>query len=159
MSKGLKPLVRKTNPIHQNEINMMQLRNDVKTIVDTVGAWEGIAHESHRFGGVQFNMGKVEIGHIHSNGMVDIPFTRKLREVLVAQGDAQPHHFLVDSGWITFMIRQPQDVAQAIRLYRLSYLQKGKRRGQVADIAAELVTLGFGDDVQRLLLGNVTEED
>lgn len=135
----------------------MQLRNDVKTIVDAVGAWDGIASESHRFGGVQFNMGKVEIGHIHANGMVDIPFTRKLREVLVAQGDAQPHHFLADSGWITFMIRQPQDVAQAMRLYRLSYLQKGKRRGQVADIDAELATLGFGDAVERILVGVTAE--
>ena len=135
----------------------MQTRNDVKNIIDAVSAWDGITSATHRFGGVEFNLGKVEIGHIHSNGMVDIPFTRKLREVLVAQGDAQPHHLLADSGWITFLVRQPQDVTQALRLYRLSYLQKGKRRGHSLDVESELTTLNFGADIKTLLLGTTTE--
>lgn len=129
----------------------MATRQEVEQIVTTVGAWEGITSTPHRFGGVEFNLGKVEIGHIHSSGMVDIPFTRKLREALVAQGDAELHHLLSDSGWITFHVRQPQDVAQAIRLYRLSYLQKGKRRGHAVDMDAELTTLGFGAAVTAAL--------
>lgn len=97
-------------------------------IVRAVMAWEDVTAAPHRFGGVEFNYGKVEIGHIHGSRMVDIPFTRRIREILVAQDEAERHHLLQDSGWISFYLRGPDDVAQAIRLYRLSYLQKRGRR-------------------------------
>jgi hypothetical protein len=135
------------------------MRSDVNTIIETVTQWDGITAQPHRFGGVEFNLGKVEIGHIHAHGLVDIPFTRKLRESLVAHGDAQPHHMLHDSGWISFYLRQPDDVAQALRLYRLSYLQKGSRRGRTLDVGAELATLKFADDVNRLLTHSRDEDE
>jgi Ni,Fe-hydrogenase I large subunit len=130
---------------------MIHMRHDVQTIIEQVQAWQGVETAPHRFGGVEFNLGKVEVGHIHSNGMVDIPFTRKLREQLVAQGEAQPHHLLAESGWITFHLRTPQDVAQALRLYRLSYVQKGSRRGYDINVQDELTQLGFSNDVNALL--------
>lgn len=103
-------------------------REHVRQIVDAVSSWEGVSAAPHRFGGVEFNLGKVEIGHIHGNGMVDIPFTIRLREALVTTGEAGLHHLLQDSGWITFYVRNDADVTQALKLYRLSYVHKHYRR-------------------------------
>ena len=64
---------------------------------------------------------KREIGHIHGDEWVDIPFPTTLRQELVKSGKAQPHHILPESGWITFYIRQPEDIARAIDLFKLSY--------------------------------------
>ena len=74
----------------------------------------------------------MEIGHIHNyNGMVDIPFTVKVREVLVKEGLADYHHLLKDSGWITYFVRDENSLQHAIWLMRLSYLQKTSRRNPV----------------------------
>jgi hypothetical protein len=45
--------------------------------------------------------------------------------------EAQPHHILPDSGWITLRIRRTGDVARAIDLLRRSYeLAKRQKRPQ-----------------------------
>jgi hypothetical protein len=119
----------------------------VQQIIDAVSAWEGITPEPHRFGGTEFSLGKVEIGHIHHSGMVDIPFTKKLHNALIADGQAEQHHFVQDSGWISFYLRKPDDTAQALRLIRLSYLHKRSRRQRDLDVTSELAQLAFAQSV------------
>jgi hypothetical protein len=106
----------------------MSIRNLVDQVAATVGSWQDVTVNPHRFGGQEFNLGNIEIGHIHRNGLVDIPFTRKIRDVLVAEGHSQPHHLLAESGWISYFIRSEDDVEGALWLYRLSFLHK--RRGR-----------------------------
>lgn len=100
----------------------------VTSIVQAVSGWAGLAQAPHRFGGVEFTLGKVEIGHIHRNGMVDIPFTRPIRDQLISEGKAEHHHLLADSGWVSYYVRSDADVEGAIWLFRVSYLQKTARR-------------------------------
>jgi hypothetical protein len=91
-------------------------------ITQEVTSWQGAYALPHRFGGTEYRLGeKREIGHIHGDHMVDIPFPVKMREQLVAEGKAELHHILPESGWISFYIRQPEDVEQAIALFKLSY--------------------------------------
>ena len=137
----------------------MNIRSDVESVIREVSGWDGISASPHRFGGVEFTLGKVEIGHIHRNGMVDIPFTRKLRERLVAEGHAEPHHLLDESGWITFYIRGEGDADHAVRLFRLSYLQKGRRRGVVSADGDALASIGFSEGITSLLLSAKSESD
>jgi len=92
-----------------------------------VGAWEGVSAVPHRFGGVELRLGTRELGHVHPDGTVDLPFPRRIREMLVETGRGERHHFLPDSGWITFRIRGDDDVEEAIELFRLAY-----ERGRVA---------------------------
>ena len=66
-------------------------------------------------------LGGREIGHIHGDTLVDIPFPTKVRNELVAAGRAMPHHVLPDSGWISFYLREESDVGRAIELLRLSF--------------------------------------
>src|SRR5690606_11463656 len=83
--------------------------------------WPDTAIAPHRFGGVEYQLGTREIGHIHGDSLVDIPFPTAIRNELVASGQAQPHHILPESGWISFYIRQPEDVEAAIVLLKKSY--------------------------------------
>ena len=92
-----------------------------ETITRAVSAWEGVTVQPHRFGGVEYVIGKREIGHIHGDQMVDIPFPKKVRDEIVLAGRAQAHHILPESGWISFYLRQPEDVEQAIALLSENY--------------------------------------
>jgi Family of unknown function (DUF5519) len=84
-------------------------------------SWPGVESAPHRFGGLEFRLGRREIGHLHGDHLADLPFPVRVREDLVAQGKAQRHHVLPDSGWISYRIRGEQDVPGAIELFRLSY--------------------------------------
>jgi hypothetical protein len=83
--------------------------------------WDGASAAPHRFGGTEYRLGGREIGHIHGDYLVDIPFPAKLRDEIVAAGRAEPHHVLPASGWVSFYIREPADVGRAIALLRESY--------------------------------------
>jgi hypothetical protein len=52
---------------------------------------------------------------------VDIPFPREVRDQLVLNGEAQPHHILPQSGWVSVPLRSAEDVTRAIMLLRKSY--------------------------------------
>jgi hypothetical protein len=111
------------------------MRQHIEHLRNTITSWPGMTAEPHRFGGIEFKLNGVEIGHVHHHGMVDIPFNSQIRDQLIAEGRAEVHHLLKDTGWITFYIRQPEDVEQAIWLFRLSYLfyaRRGRSRTALA---------------------------
>jgi hypothetical protein len=83
--------------------------------------WPGITSQLHRFGGTEYRLGRREIGHIHGDSLVDIPFSKKIRNELVTAGRAEPHHILPESGWVSIYLRQAADVDRAIELLRLSF--------------------------------------
>ena len=99
----------------------MSVRGASKQIIDTLLTWDGIEAHAHRFGGTEFRIGKREIGHIHGDSLVDIPFPKKIRDEIVAAGEAKPHHILPETGWISFYLREDGDVQRAIDLLQRSY--------------------------------------
>ena len=92
-----------------------------KRINQAVLTWEGTTRHRHRYGGTEWRLGRREIGHIHGNWLVDIPFPKKVRDAVVAAGEAEAHHILPESGWVSFYLRQPDDVEKAISLLRRSF--------------------------------------
>jgi len=100
-----------------------------QTIRAALLSWPQVEAHPHRFGGTEYRIGRRELGHIHGDSLVDIPFPKKLRDEIVAAGKAQPHHILPDTGWISFYLRQPTDVDRAIELFRLSYEIAAKQKG------------------------------
>lgn len=90
-------------------------------IVDEVSKWSGVEASPHRFGGTEFKLGRREIGHVHGDYQADIAFPLAIRNQLVAEKKAQPHHILPKSGWITFRFREEADIRRAVELFRLSY--------------------------------------
>src|SRR3954449_6864845 len=89
-------------------------------IVSEVTSWPGVTIAPHRFGGVEFRVGRRELGHLHGGHLADLPFPRRIRDELVAAGRAEAHHVLPDTGWVSLRIRSPQDVDRAIELFRLN---------------------------------------
>jgi len=86
-----------------------------------VQGWSGITSQPHRFGGTEYCLGRREIGHVHGDSLVDIPFPKTVRNELVTAGRAEPHHILPESGWVSIYLRQASDVDRAIELLRLSF--------------------------------------
>jgi luciferase-like monooxygenase len=95
----------------------------LKEIEAEVSAWPNVSMHAHRFGGKEFRFGKAEIGHLHANGTLDIPFPRALRDALIERHEAEGHRWVPDSGWTTFRIRSGSDVRHAVELMRISYLR------------------------------------
>ena len=90
-------------------------------ITREVAGWEGVSVEPHRFGGIEFLVGRRELGHLHGDRLADLPFPVRVREQLVAAGRAQPHHILPESGWVSYPIRDVSDVPAVIALFRLNF--------------------------------------
>lgn|SRR5215472_3674740 len=90
-------------------------------ILEVVSRWEEIAVRPHRFGGTEFRLRHREVGHVHGDSLVDIPFPLGVRDELVESGSAEPHHVLPQSGWVSVYLRKPDDVTRAIRLLRRSW--------------------------------------
>lgn len=99
----------------------MTVRGAHETIHTAALQWDGVTAHPHRFGGTEYRIGKCEIGHIHGDYLVDIPFPTKVRDELVASGRAEPHHILPDTGWVSFYLRETGDIGRAVELLRLSY--------------------------------------
>jgi predicted DNA-binding protein (MmcQ/YjbR family) len=109
----------------------MSSKGAQERITKTVTSWEGVTAEPHRFGGVEYAIGKREIGHIHGDHLVDMPFPKKVRDEIVAAGRAGPHHILPEAGWVSFYLREEDDVEKAIDLlqesFEIAQMQKSKK--------------------------------
>lgn len=96
-------------------------------LLDEVGrqvlSWPEVSAHAHRFGGREFRFRDAEIGHVHTGGIVDIPFPRPVHDALLDEGPAEQHHWVPNSGWITYLIRGENDSGHALWLMRLSYLR------------------------------------
>ena len=89
-------------------------------IAGEVGGWPGVSSGPHRFGGVEFRLGRRELGHLNGDRFADLAFPRRVRNELIATGRARPHHVLPESGWVTVPI-DAHDVDAVIELFRLAY--------------------------------------
>lgn len=84
-------------------------------------SWKNTTVIGHRYGGMQFNYEKREIGHLHSNGLLDVLYQKECKQELIRAGRVSPHHVFENSGWISFYIRTYDDVQYAKTLLALAY--------------------------------------
>ena len=106
---------------------MKNVAGAMERIHQTVAVWEGVASWPNRFGGIEFRLGKRELGHLHGGYLLDLPFPRIIRDELVEAGRVAPHHILPESGWVSFYIRREEDVDEAIGLLNISFDLAKKR--------------------------------
>ena len=93
-----------------------------------VAGWQGVTAHPHRFGGIEYRLGKIELGHVHGDVLADLPFPKRLRDELVESGRASPHHVLPDSGWISYRISGNEGALAVIELFRMNYERVMARR-------------------------------
>ncbi|HEV8105231.1 MAG TPA: luciferase family protein [Gaiellaceae bacterium] len=112
-------------------------------IAEEVASWDGVTVHAHRFGGVEFRLGRRELGHLHAT-WADLPFTRRIREMLVETGRAEAHRFGVN-GWVSRDLDE-----ETVELFRLSY-ERARVAAQVRSAREQLgksggVDVATGDD-------------
>ena len=99
----------------------MSVQGAHEKIHAAVASWPEVTAHAHRFGGTEFRLGKRELGHIHGDALVDIPFPKKVRDEIIAAGRAEAHHILPESGWVSFYLNKPADLDHALALFKQSY--------------------------------------
>ena len=97
-----------------------------------VKGWLGVTTGDTGRGGLQFNYGKVELGHLHGSSFADLPFPKKVRDELIKQGRASVHPPLPDSGWVRRRMDGPGDAEAVIELFRMNYDRARARAGRRA---------------------------
>src|ERR687895_1101885 len=93
----------------------------LKTVEHEVKGWPGVTTGDTGRGGLQFSYGRVELGHLHGSSFADLPFPKKVRDELIAQGRAAVHPPLPNSGWVRRTLDGPEDAQAVLALFRLNY--------------------------------------
>ncbi|MGH2532419.1 MAG: luciferase family protein [Thermomicrobiales bacterium] len=98
------------------------MSDELSTLIEReVKSWPGVTIGDTGRGGLQFNYGRVELGHLHGSSFADLPFPKKVRDELIAEGRASIHDPLPDSGWARRRMNGPADVPEVIELFRMNY--------------------------------------
>ncbi len=82
--------------------------------------WPGVSKDPDGRAVSVYRFGRRQIGHVHHDGVADLPFPRAVHDELISDGTAQPHR----GGFpavVSFYLRGPEDVAGAVDLFRMSY--------------------------------------
>jgi hypothetical protein len=121
--------VHRGNVLQLLKVATMAVPGAVQRIQTELLSWPHVEAHPHRFGGTEYRIGRRELGHIHGDHLVDIPFPTKVRDEVVTAGQAEPHHLLPDSGWVSLYLRKAADVDRALALFRRSFELTVKQKG------------------------------
>ena len=109
-----------------------------ETVEREVSGWEGVEAKLHRFGGIEFRVRGHENGHLHGSRIADSPFPVRMSKALAAEGRAQPHHLLPQTGWVSYYPGDPEDARAVVELFRLNYerlVQRGSEKAAAGGTA------------------------
>jgi len=96
----------------------------MRKLEEQVGAWPHVSvHPPARRSDVSSVSETPRSDTYTLGGTVDIPFTRSVRDALLADGLAEEHRWVPNSGWTTFHVQSEGDLQHALWLMRLSYLR------------------------------------
>ncbi|HYZ60246.1 MAG TPA: luciferase family protein [Nitrososphaeraceae archaeon] len=84
-------------------------------------SWKGVTVHEHNFVTMMFYVDGGEMGHLHGDSIADLKFPAKVSKRLVKEGRVYPHHVIPKSGWVSYEIRDTQDIEKVIELFRLQY--------------------------------------
>src|SRR5438034_11757211 len=68
-----------------------------------------------------FFVGRTMFMHIHGHGHCDIRLAREDQERVLAQGKARSHRWAPERGYVTFVVRNENDLAPAMELIQMSH--------------------------------------
>ena len=101
-----------------------------------------VTEGTHRFGGIVFHLGRYELGHLHGETVADLPLPPDLRDELVAAGRISPGHVAADSAWLSRGVNGPQDIAEIVELFRMSYEHAATQAAQAGDEEEQAAAAG-----------------
>jgi predicted enzyme related to lactoylglutathione lyase len=119
--------------LQSNSHRRDQINDELLTMIEReLKSWPGVTTGDTGRGGLQFSYGRVELGHLHGSSFADLPFPKKVRDELIAQGRASVHPPLPESGWVRRSMEGPEDVTEVIELFRMNYERARARAEQNA---------------------------
>jgi Luciferase len=68
-----------------------------------------------------FFVGRTMFMHIHGHGHCDIRLARDDQERVLAEGKAHSHRWAPERGYVTFVVRNENDLAPAMELIQMSH--------------------------------------
>jgi len=68
-----------------------------------------------------FFVGRTMFMHIHSHGHCDIRLAREDQERVLAEGKARSHRWAPEQGYVTFVVRNENDLAPAMELIQMAH--------------------------------------
>ncbi len=92
---------------------------EVQNCPDIIAATHWEIWDRNQPNGADFYVGEIELGHIHLDGSIHIPSTKKISQSSVKAGLAQKFPYAVD--WVQYSIEDKKSVAQATWLFKLHY--------------------------------------
>ena len=81
----------------------------------------GVSDAAHRFGGTEFQVDGVEFMHSHGPTWLDIRLSRDDQASVLKSGQALPHRFAPQAGWVSFRIKSSQDLENGRKIIQLAY--------------------------------------
>jgi Family of unknown function (DUF5519) len=93
----------------------------IRSLARSLRKWPDVKRSRHPLGGRQFNCRGTELGHVHSNGIVDLRLTASEQADVLARGLAHRHHIAPTSTWVTFVIEKGDDASAALSLFAIPF--------------------------------------
>jgi hypothetical protein len=90
-------------------------------IVDDFTSWPGVTTSGNQLQGVEFQLGLVQFGHLHSFEVAHLPVSTDIYPVLIGSGAAKPHPVFTNSNWVEVPMSTPDEGERLIALFRLNY--------------------------------------
>jgi hypothetical protein len=100
---------------------------DQSSTYESLRAWilqlPRVSEASHRLGGTEFQVDRVEFMHSHGSSWLDIRLSKEDQALVLKTGHALPHRALVhaQAGWVSLRIENSQDLAKARKVIQLAY--------------------------------------
>ncbi len=109
------------------ELNQ-ELRQRILTLPDVTERQNAGIHED------AFFVGRTMFMHIHGSGHCDIQLSKDDQARVLAEGKARPHRWAPEAGYVTFIVRDEEDLDSAMDLIRMSHHRvPGKQSAPLAE--------------------------
>ena len=90
-------------------------------VVKWVKKLPNIKSKYHKYGGLEFQINGKEICHIHGDGLTDVLLNRECAEKLILNTEAEEHHVIKNSGWISYQINNNTITSELTQIIQRAY--------------------------------------
>jgi hypothetical protein len=90
-----------------------------------------VSEAPHRFGGTEFQLEGVEFMHSHGRTWLDIRLSKDDQASVLNTGEALPHRFAPQAGWVSLSISNTSDLVVAKKIIQLAYENARKNLDEI----------------------------
>ncbi|MFB6346608.1 MAG: luciferase family protein [bacterium] len=99
----------------------------MQELLETVRDWESLTVDHSHHGDITLTVGRRQVGHFHDQA-IHVPFPRSVRDSVIESGEADPHPYNPDSGWVEVPLEEEADLKRGRAI-----IEKATRLAQSAN--------------------------